>query len=635
MAVLLMMSGCGREIVDPPIDVEPDYHDVLFSGDLQVAGGQAVGVVGRLDGLQRVALQYQWEQIQGPEVVIANARSSVLAFDMPLTESVAFRLTITGQNGESVSGELSLVPEGRYQGAYVRRDHEVVEGNAVSLRLGRDHALAYLMDADPALSEEDAHLALDEMDRDISWQQLIGPTVVMDTEDPERALFSAPWVTGDTPLVFEVVETLGGTSYSDLVYVDVTEEPRIASNASSIYPIVHAYRPGSPWRDGLESCVYSQTLASEGICARSRLNLLGEDSELPTIDEIMDRVLVSHDWMGARFEEFLRERDTFGDMRVLMRSVSAIVIAYDVRPSHYNAYTAGMYIDPAYLWITKEERDTLNEAPDYRSAFGQDLQFLIPWRYVKDDDYVYNYTRPSRRADRTWDDYGYNVTRLLYHELAHAADLFPPRTFDAMEGETYADVVNSRVYNVISNDLQNMFPLTSGEMYGLAEVRYRGEDADLIQAGYLPEDVAGFFEPDRATMFYSYVSPLEDLAMTFEEAMMGYRYGMSMDVAITDSPPDATGSTIMVSWGQRGRIGSEHMAERAAFTIEEIMPELDGAAIVENFPEPTPMRVGESWIDNLTLSSARLDEQRPPMMRPLHLDLGLGGQGHLDGHIHQ
>lgn len=615
LTVGLLAAGCSDDLPDipPPGDLDPTIHQIAFTGDLQAAGNQSVAVIGSIEGLTRIGFHYEWEQIDGPPVIIANTRGSVLAFDMPETDSVSFRLTVSDANGDSVSSELTLTPEGVYDGAYIRRDHEVVESNAVSVRLSRDHALTHVLDRNPEFTEDDAHTYLNENARFIQWRQVDGPPVEFDSDNPERILFTAPLTDGDTTLVFEVTETIDAIPYSDQIYVHVNDDPIITQASQTVVALVHAYRPNTQWSGALEECVYSQIVYNIQLCNRDRLPLLGQSSAtgVPTIEEVLERVVVSHDWMGERFEEFLRTRDPNGDYLQLFRSITSVVLSYDVRPSFYSAYTGAIYIDPRYIWLLPEERDTLNEAPDYRSAFGGELQFMMLWRYVKDDEYAYTGASSYRRIERTWDDYGYMFARLLYHELAHATDYFPPSVQADMTGDTYAEAYDDRVDNLISDSLTEMFPLTSQEMFGLALVQYRGEEASEAQAGYQPEDIAGFFAPDVSTEFYSYNTEREDLAMVFEEVMMNYRFGILRDVAITNKPEVLSASTVIVSWGQRGRVGDPLVMDRAAFTVEQLMPTLNGQEVVGALAEPWSMRAGESWGDNLI--SVPPD---PPMVAP-------------------
>ena len=74
---------------------------------------------------------------------------------------------------------------------------------------------------------------------------------------------------------------------------------------------------------------------------------------------------------GQRFKEFLETMDPHGDFKNLLRATTAIVISYDVRPSYYWVVTGAIHLDPDNLWLTPDERDTINQAPDYRASFGE------------------------------------------------------------------------------------------------------------------------------------------------------------------------------------------------------------------------------------------------------------------------
>mgnify|MGYP006165335091 FL=1 len=90
--------------------------------------------------------------------------------------------------------------------------------------------------------------------------------------------------------------------------------------------------------------------------------------------------------------------------------------------------------------------------------------------------------------------------------------------------------------------------------------------------------------------------------MLFEEAMMSYRYQILRDVAVTNAPDVITADTIIVNWGQRGRIGADNLLNRAALVIDGMLPELDGITLLASLPEPIPMTQGQSWRQTLGIS---------------------------------
>ena len=101
------------------------------------------------------------------------------------------------------------------------------------------------------------------------------------------------------------------------------------------------------------------------------------------------------------------------------------MISHDAPFLLYWVVTGAIYLDPDDLWLTPSQRDTINEAPDYRSNFGDDLNFVMPWRYVKDNQYASLGVPITVRADRTLAQINPDLAFLLYHEPAHANDFFP------------------------------------------------------------------------------------------------------------------------------------------------------------------------------------------------------------------
>ena len=145
------------------------------------------------------------------------------------------------------------------------------------------------------------------------------------------------------------------------------------------------------------------------------------------------------------------------------------------------------------------------------------------------------------------------------------------------------------------------FPLTSAALAGLAQVKFFGVTADATQRSYAPNEVAVFFSADIATDEYNYSTSREDAAMTLEELLMSRRLNIQRDVAITDKITGGTTSnTLIVRWGQRGRVGAAAVKPRARALAQALVPWFN-ASEVDNLPAPLQMRAGESWTANLAL----------------------------------
>ena len=313
----------------------------------------------------------------------------------------------------------------------------------------------------------------------------------------------------------------------------------------------------------LTRCVYDATLTDASVCTLGQLPLLGQETrgELPSVEQVMKHVVVSHDWLGANFEAFLRANDTQGDFRRMLMSTTAIVLGAHVRPSFYNPATGAIYLDAGDFWLTPAERDTIDEVPDYRSDFGNSLAYADLWRYARADERFFKYWDPQQRVVRTQDDLLAEAGWLLYHELSHAGDFIPPSHYAALGATDTVNAVASGRYQrgeLVSDMLHDKFPLASLQMQGLAQVEFFGSTATSDQQAFTADQVSGFFAADLATDPYAYSDPREDLAMTLEETLMSLRLGVQRDVAFV--PSSSSGADFDdVRWGQRGRVGDPRM----------------------------------------------------------------------------
>ena len=128
-----------------------------------------------------------------------------------------------------------------------------------------------------------------------------------------------------------------------------------------------------------------------------------------------------------------------------------------------------------------------------------------------------------------------------------------------------------------------------------------------------------FFSADIATDEYNYSTSREDAAMTLEELLMSRRLNIQRDVAITDKITGGTTSnTLIVRWGQRGRVGAAAVKPRARAVAQALVPWFN-AGEVDNLPAPLQMRAGESWTANLALPA-------PPPARATEMALSVREQ---------
>lgn len=545
-----------------------------------------------------------WEQNLGPTQPLLSARSQAISFEPDAPGVYTFIARFRDAGGVARSQQVDITVGGSVTPPAtrltVRVDQAIREGQRASAR------------AWPTLASGDSVAA-------ITWAQIEGPVVDLDTSDPARIIFTAPAVDRDTTLRFRAtLRTIAGVTDSDDVLVLVENLPAAPAGqlfddpfASRVYP----YRAASPYAADLVRCVYSPALffngGSTNLCTLGTLPLLAQETggATPTVAQVMNRVLVSHDWMGARFEAFLRAQNNDDFLR-LLGSVNAIVLGAHVRPSFYWSATGAIYLDADNLWLTPAERDVVSEVPDSRVGFDRELGYTGLWRYVVANQPALLFFDPARRQSRDLGYLDYELGSLMYHELAHANDFFPSamRTTAA----TNVPVFQAAPAQLPSDRLALNLPLSSAEMFGLARVKFFGVAANDTQKAWTPRQVGDFFRVDRATDEYNYSIPpsasagtasREDLAMLFEEAMMSLRYGVRRDVAMTTKlRPGMTGSDLIVAWGQRGRVAEPSIRPRVAQVAGELAPWIAPSAF-SGLPAPVALREGASWTANLNPSA--------------------------------
>lgn len=340
-----------------------------------------------------------------------------------------------------------------------------------------------------------------------------------------------------------------------------------------------------------------------------------ESGNSVSLDEIKERLVVSHDWMAESFIEGLEEiNDT--DLQNLFKPVNSIVISYEVIPSFYHLYTGSIYIDPRYLWRNGSEWDTIYQLDDYRSDFGSELQFIDAMRYV--DQYTSDYVTWSNYYDATYyyqrsaEQIAPGLFSLLSHELAHANDYLNADTIDYLighHGEFAGDSV-STVYNYIgwtgllNEQLALYQPLSSRLLSAIAQVTYGGESANselqTLSGAYVGEE----FADDGAASLYSYYHDAEDVAMLFEAFMMYKKYGAVSDVAFVSLPEQATScDDYIVQWGQRNRLADSYVKDRAIFIANEILQRDVSEDLAEIDADIIQMQAGSGWCESQFMTS--------------------------------
>ncbi|MES2317700.1 MAG: hypothetical protein V4631_09420 [Pseudomonadota bacterium] len=617
-SLAVMLSACGGgggSAGTPPPPPPPTGCGIQIVADATVAAGKTAGAAALSCGAPLNSVT--WTQVSGPSVTLPASRTPTVAIETSATGVIRLRADAVLADGSAASATTDITVGAAPTGSYVtvRVDHSLRPGTDTSVR------------AWPLL-------ASGETLSSITWSQTAGPTVVMNTTTSRVMMFKAPDSASDVALKFRAtMTTSSGKIDTDDVIVSVDRQTAMPNGyIFERTARVHPYRAAGLYAGVLARCSYDVSLFyvndnNQNLCPVNTLPLLQAEAGaggVPTVAQVMGRVLVSHDFLGENFERFLTNQDVNGDFRRLLAGVTTIVLGSHVRPSFYTAGTGAIYLDAGQLWLTPEQRDVVTEVPDYRSSFDDELNFTGLGRMVKNNDYVLDGYSSTGRVNRPEGELVFQLGRLMYHELGHAGDFYPPAQRILNGGlSIWRNVVDRIVAKNLPSDMLSVqFPLTSAQMKGLGQVMYQGTTASSTQKAYTAAQVGGFFGGDVASDDYAYSingdsASREDLAMLFEEFMMAYRHGAQYDVAYTNKYVDGmTSADLVVAWGQRGRIGHPSIKPRIKLVLAQIAPWIPASA-VDALPAPIQMAPGSTWESSLVQASSPITGASPSPLRNL------------------
>lgn len=571
-------GGGGSSTTTTPVTTAPTTP-VATNTNLSKIQGDSTGVTGQSLGLVFVkdsqdTTQYdsmQWVQQAGPAVTFTSDKQSAVSFTPVQAGTYTFALNLyKGTTLVKTLTQTVTVTQATTSAASLRSDRAVGSGGSFSLRF---YTPAPLSASEWTLTQVGGTHATLRFD---AYEALANITV--------------PEVTRDEVLTFKATAK-NNPSWTDTVYVVVkantTSLPDMyfcnsADAANSCLPLNsltnnYAYLPQGKYANNLAKCVMSNILNDNYSCSMSTLPFIGYEAKDPSIEQIMSRVVVSHDWMAKNFEAFLRQYDTNNDFKRLLRSTTAIVISDAVRPSFYWAGTGTIYIDPDYLWMTPEQRDDIPEIADYRVGFSSGLNYVDMYDYEKNgQSVVYNeayYPDVNLRQSRTLETISMPLASLLYHELSHANDYMPATAINALTaGQQYLAPYEVMPASSISDKLASQSPLLDARLKSLAQVTFGGKTPTAAEQQYTAADVGSWFFADRGTDMYNFFDPAEDLAMLFEESMMLSRFGVNRYIMFM-TPKTNSDPNYRVARGEKNWVASNNAEPRANFVVSNILPE--------------------------------------------------------------
>jgi hypothetical protein len=302
----------------------------------------------------------QWVQTAGPSVSLLSSRAQTISFEPLSIGTYVFEVGFVDPTGVQRKESVSLtvasndLPATRLT---LRTSQSVRMGGTVSVR------------AWPTLTSFDSI-------QSITWTQLEGPTVSLDTRDDRLAQFTAPWVGHDTLVRLRAtLRSATGATLTDDVAILVEHHEQVAVNdANALWAGEHV--EGTLSADARVGAWRLRTTPTNMMGLRLQhaawqLPFIAQQTSggLPTVEQVMDRLVVSHDWMGRT-----RDLPAHGSMATsrMLNSVTAVVIGARSAP-RLHARHGAIYLDASF-WLTADER-TPSTRPSITGGFGSALRY--------------------------------------------------------------------------------------------------------------------------------------------------------------------------------------------------------------------------------------------------------------------
>ncbi len=189
--------------------------------DQTVASGATVTLSGSATDSDGGTLNYRWQQMRGPMISIRNAGAATATFTAPnISTASELELELSVRDSTGLIG---------YDRVVVRVQQGI--GTAPVVNAGSDQSVSSASTVTLRGSATDA----DGGTLSYSWRQVSGSAVTLDSANMATASFTAPSVTMDSTLEFELsVRNAGGLTGQDRVVITV--QPATTGSA----PVVNA-----------------------------------------------------------------------------------------------------------------------------------------------------------------------------------------------------------------------------------------------------------------------------------------------------------------------------------------------------------------------------------------------------------
>lgn len=327
--------------------------------------------------------------------------------------------------------------------------------------------------------------------------------------------------------------------------------------------LLQAAAPGSPYFEAIAACA----LQKEGDdCTPRSVPLLGMRDAVIDADYVLKNTIVSHDFLARNFKQYLNSVNN-KYLFALFGSVSGIVITDEISSSFYYSPTGMIYINASYLWKTQEEFSKLKFKKDGRFSRDERKKILTDIDYVKDNKIIYD---EARKKERELIDIAPDLSRLFFHELTHANDIYPADQFEKLDqDENYYKLRTKRYEAKEMVSRMIVYPETK-KAWEYAVFVVDGELINPDSHLFTKEDFISDFAPNIGMVFYSYLTNREHLAMMMESYFM--LFTEHYETCTYGKYRESTDKRSELFWFQKNRILQDNILAEARGAIDLMLP---------------------------------------------------------------
>lgn len=320
-------------------------------------------------------------------------------------------------------------------------------------------------------------------------------------------------------------------------------------------------------------------------CRVDELPFIGYGKNKITIDDILNKTLVSHKEYGDNLKAALKILDN-KILLDLFGAATAIVISDKINPSFYYPVNSVIFLSGRYLWTSENIKELSYKKIDHRGkniskANWTALNYGIYSTMVKDGKSIWYSTSQSKR---TVEDLKYPLFRVLVHELTHANEYYPKSFYSKLTPKDTSSSL-SKILDIIIDQKKflshSLIKISDDQdLYDYALVNSLKLDLkDTNLESFDAIEMALKFSISNVNELYNFTTPHEDFAMLIEDYISLGEFGIERKSYVETYPQNGfvipENYVHKIAWGSTNKILSSSVLKRAEAAIEKIFPGFD------------------------------------------------------------